>query len=100
MKDFDQLDITDCDKLIRNYVCSQCWGTLVYNLNKGTPKSYTVSCPKCGIDIGFVTRDYAERRRGESNAEAIEATRNIGGLLGIKPKQFDRDKVIKELWPD
>ncbi len=45
-KQFDQLDITDCDRLTRDYVCAQCWGSLIYEVVRGKP-------PK---DIKFIVR--------------------------------------------
>ena len=99
-KPYNQLEISECDKLIRNCVCSQCWGSLMYDLNKESEiKCYKVYCPKCGEDLGFVSRSYIEQKRGESHSEAMEAAKNIGGLLGIKEKEFDRDKTIRMLWP-
>ena len=100
-KPYDQLNMTDCDRLTRHYVCAQCWGTLIYELVRGkTPKRYKVFCQQCGEDRGFVTRDYADRRRAESGAEKIEAARNLGAALGIEKQPFDLEKSINQLWPD
>lgn len=100
-KPYDQLTITECDRLTRDYVCAQCWDQLIYELNRGvSPKCYKVYCLKCGEDRGFVTRDYAERRKAESNAEALEAARNLGDLLGIKKQPFDQQEAINALWPE
>jgi len=100
-KQFDRLDITDCDRLTRDYVCAQCWGSLIYEVVRGkTPKRYKVYCQNCGEDRGFVTRSYAERRKAESNAEKAEAERNLGAALGIEKQPFDLGKSIDMLWPD
>lgn len=100
-KPYDRLTITECDVLVRDYVCAQCWGSLIYALNrKAKSKCYKVYCRECGEDRGFVTRDYATRRKAESNAEKREAERNLGNILGIKKQPFDLDKAINTLWPD
>ena len=99
---FDNLTILDCDRITRDYVCSNCWESLSYTINKEAKnKCYKIYCHKCGEDLsGFVTKEYVQRRKGQSLAEKMDAQRNIGHLLGIEREPFDMNKTIKELWPD
>ena len=62
-------------KLIKNYVCSNCWGDLSLDFDKNTQHGfYYVVCLRCGREDtrGYVTRYYADRRRNESHAEKMD----------------------------
>ena len=96
-----QISYTESQRLVRDYVCSRCWGQLTSTFDKSIEKNkrYKVSCPKCGDSLGFVTRDYAIQKKAESVAEKNEAKKYLGELLGMKKEPFDLEKTIKELWP-
>lgn len=100
-KPYNRLEAAEAQKIKRNYVCAQCWGELLIDFDKGQPKGsrHKVYCPICGEDRGFVTRDYAIQRKAESSAEANEAARNLGKLLGIEKEPVDREETINQLWP-
>lgn len=68
-------------KLVRDYVCSTCWGHL---LRFPEGEMYRVECHNHKEETpGFVTKKYAERRRGESRVDVLEVKdmmRNVGAL--------------------
>lgn len=60
-------------KTLRDYCCSRCWGPL--NRTHAPGGQYKVLCaryPEEHADAGFVTKRFAERRRSESVAEALD----------------------------
>lgn len=60
-------------RLIRTHVCAQCWGQLV---ERYLDNSFQVVCPRGCQPGGFVTREYADRRRAESHAQFAEVAHN------------------------
>jgi len=98
-KRYDEMTSLEATHTERFYVCAQCWGQLITQPSKGKHRCFSVFCPNCGEDRGFVTREYAERRKAEDHAEALEVRRNLGKQLGIEIKPIDVDQVIKDLWP-
>jgi DNA-directed RNA polymerase subunit RPC12/RpoP len=99
-KRYDELESQEAARIEANYVCAQCWRTLITQRVKGPERMFKVFCPKCGEDRGFVTRDYVERRKAENKLEAIEAAHNLGKILGLTEKPFNRDEAIKSMWPE
>jgi len=98
---YDQLDYAEAEIIERDYVCAQCWGSLVSARNKRSQKkAFMAWCPRCGEDRGFVTRHYAETKRAEDAADRFDAERNLGELLGIKKEKLDPEKAINQLWPE
>ena len=71
---------------VGRYVCSNCWGELE---TRADPRDYSMSfviCIKCQDDTkGYVTRYFANRRRGESEFEKLEVTRMLQEQ-GVLPK--------------
>jgi DNA-directed RNA polymerase subunit RPC12/RpoP len=99
-KPYDELTSIEAQHTERNYVCAQCWGQLITQPSRGKDhKCFTVLCKSCGEDRGFVTREYAERRKAEDRADANEARRNLGEALGIKREPFDLNREIERLYP-
>jgi len=97
-KNYDEMSLIEAQRTVRDYVCAQCWGQLISQVSKGKDhKCFTVLCPNCGEDRGFVTREYANKRKAEDCFDALEAKRNLGKALGID-RSFDQSKVIKELY--
>jgi len=98
-KKYDELTYAESNAIKRDCLCAQCWGPLTTDFERGaTRKKYKAFCHKCGEGRGFVTRKYAEQRRAESYAEANEAARNLGKILGVEEdKQLTKD-AIKALY--
>jgi len=80
---------------LRDCVCAHCWGPLVRYPDLD---GWRVECSACGPGVGFVTRDYAERRRLESVAEKVEVERLLQsiGVLPRPPKRTE-ETILKEL---
>lgn len=97
-KTYYQLESLEAMHIENHYVCASCWGTLITQRVKPEERLFKVICKKCGEDRGFVTREYAEKRRGESKVEAVEVRRNLGKVLGLKEKPIDLEKTIEKLW--
>ena len=97
---YNELESQQAAQIEAHYVCAQCWGTLITQHVKGEGRLFKVLCPNCGEDRGFVTRDYAEKRRSDNKVEAVEAKHNLGKILGLPEKPFDREKVIDQMWPE
>lgn len=97
-KRYDELSVQEAKSIEDSHVCAQCWGPLTTLRSSIPDRTFKVICPNCGEDRGFVTREYAEKRKGESRMEAVEAQHNIGKQLGIKTEKHDRDQLIKELY--
>lgn len=78
----EPLSRIDLDETIRNYVCSTCWGALSFKYHD---KKWYAICPNCGYEtIGYTSKAYAERRRSDSEHEAIEAAHNLRNILGME----------------
>ena len=60
-------------RLIRTHVCAQCWGALVERYTEG---EFSVICPRGCQPGGFVSREFADRRRAESDAQLAEVAHN------------------------
>jgi hypothetical protein len=84
---------------VGRYVCSNCWGELE---TRADPRDYSLSfvvCKRCQDDTkGYVTRHFADRRRGESEFEKLEVTRMLqeNGVLP-KPEKRTVGQNLKEL---
>lgn len=74
--------------LVQRYVCSICWGQLIDD-------GESVKCANYPEHEGFVTRSYAETRKGESTIEAIEAKQVLRNA-GILPRKSE-EQLLKEL---
>jgi len=87
-------DIT-ASRIRSDYVCSHCYGDLTEKFS-GTRLS-DVFCEKCG-DVGFVRREYTERRRQESLSEKLEVKYMLQDLGVIqKPANKTTDELLDEL---
>ena len=80
----EQMTVKEAMRLMRDYVCSQCWGQIVVTFRHGES---TVTCDKCGVITAYVTRKYADRRRQESVFELWEARDNLKSFIKSKPKE-------------
>jgi len=82
----------------RDYVCSNCWHDL--ELKFAPNHLYFLICPNCGDDTkGYVTRQYAERRKQESMGDLMDAKQVLLDAKIIKnPNEGKKvEDVIKEL---
>ena len=69
----ENLTPVEAQKLIRDYVCSDCCGTLAEYYDRETRTS-TVRCATEGCPCGgLVSRGFVDRRKAESRAELSEA---------------------------
>ncbi len=84
------------EKTVRDYVCSSCWGNL--QRRPADDRQWVVYCPNCGNDQYYVTREYAERRRAESRADATEVNKLLQnlGVLPKPPKRSETD-ILKDI---
>lgn len=94
----ENLTPVEAQKLIRDYVCSDCWGTLAEYYDRETRTS-AVRCATedCPCD-GLVSRGFVERRRAESRAElnaAHTALRDAVPWLRVEKKSVEQ--LLEEL---
>ena len=69
----ENLTPVEAQKLVRDYVCSDCWETLVEDYHREARTS-AVRCATEGCPCnGLVSREFVERRKAESRAELSEA---------------------------
>lgn len=83
---------------VRDYVCSNCWGSLVKFPIQGT-RSWLVLCRKCQEETkGYVTRWFAENRRQESLADLPDVKRMLqeAGIIESPPRKSEK-KILNEL---
>ena len=80
-------------KTVRDYVCSNCWGHLLYF---PVGMKWRIECHNCGEHtVGFVTKYYTQKRLGDSLGELIDA-RPMLQDLGIIQNPHE-DKTVEEL---
>lgn len=75
--------------LARDYVCAQCWGALVERHING---EFTIVCPRGCQPGGFVTAEYAARRRSNDLADFYEVVANYP-QLDSRPKLSAEQKT-------
>lgn len=98
MTNFEQVvQMSQYPNIIRNYVCAQCWKTLITEDVKqhGVVK---ITCPRCGDERGMVTREYADLCRANSRADLSDATKNLAQAMGIKTVSQNQGDIIKALY--
>lgn len=82
--------------LYKKYCCAHCFKPLT--LVRHGYNNIDVYCPDCGEDAGFVTFDYANKRKQESDFELAEAKRNLGKILGqVEPPSRFASKSADEI---
>jgi DNA-directed RNA polymerase subunit RPC12/RpoP len=85
----------EAQNLQADYVCSRCWGHLVTRFVNG---GAVVTCAVCGENTpGFVTKQYAERRKQESAAEKAEAQHVLKDIIPSSSSGKSKDDLLKEL---
>jgi len=92
----ESFDLVYASETVNKYVCSACWGDLETVRDPRDVTKYFVLCRKCKDETrGYVTKFYANRRRGESESEKLEAVkllRSIGVLEKPAPKSIEQLK--------
>lgn len=87
---------TQAGIVVRDYVCSRCWGHLTQQ--HGPNRTWIVRCPNPDCNgVGFVTRGYAERRQAESFADLAEARHNLKDIIPTKEDNKTESELIDEL---
>lgn len=91
----EPLDRDQLDDILRDYVCSNCWGSLTFRYEDG---KWFAICPECNEDTkGYTSKNFAERRRTESESELIEAERNLRSVLGLEREHQTVEKNLSDL---
>lgn len=92
------VDVATARTYEAHYVCARCYGRLLVTDPHDGTRNMQVECsnPDCNGQ-GFVTRNYAERRRSESSGEYIEAMHNLGKALGLKKKPRSEKEILEDL---
>lgn len=91
----EPLDRDQLDETLRDYVCSTCWSDLTFRYEGG--KWYAV-CPECGEDTqGYTSKNFAERKRDESESEFFEAERNLRTILGRAAEKQSVERNLSDL---
>lgn len=77
-----QLDFSDAEFVTRHHVCGHCGGRLIAT---PTPVSgvLEVICttPECKSTVGFINREFYERKKAEDAAQAAEAKANLAAAM-------------------
>src|SRR5690349_2194354 len=85
----------DLDEILRDYVCSTCWGDLAFRYEDS---QWYAICPECGEETkGYTSKNFAERKRTESGSELIEAERNLRSILGLAHERQTVDQNLRDL---
>ena len=85
----------DLDDILRDYVCSTCWGSLAFRFEAG---NWYAVCPECGEETkGYTSKAFADRRRQESDGEYLEAERNLRSLLGLMRERQTTEQNLSDL---
>ena len=88
----------EAQKLIRDYVCSDCWGTLLEHYDQETRTS-TIRCATedCPCD-GLVSRGFVGRRRAESHAELSAARIALRDAIPwLRGEKKSAEQLLEEL---
>jgi len=85
------------DVLVKRYVCARCWsGLMIVKDTLGEPEHVECSNRYHCDGQGYVTRNYAERRREESKGELQEVYRNYPELKPARPK-LDEKQLLASM---
>lgn len=85
----------ELDEILRDYVCSACWGALRFKYVDG---KWFAFCAQCQYDTaGYVSKKFAERKLEESVHELAEAEHNLRDVLGLRPKRQSVEKNVSDL---
>lgn len=91
----EPLDRDQLDETLRDYVCSNCWNSLTFRYLDG--KWYAV-CPECLEETkGYTSKNFAERKRTESETELFEAEHNLRSILDLSQERQSVEKNLQDL---
>jgi hypothetical protein len=82
---------------VQRYCCSNCWGhVIIYPIVFSD--LVRVICPRCGEETkGFVSQQYAERRRLESFADRAQAGVVLRNVIKTSASDKSEDQLLHEL---
>lgn len=89
----------EVDETLRECVCSNCWGTLVWDNQIEDGQQVTrVLCQTCRENTkGYVSRKFAERKRAESEVDLMVVKRNLGRFMGPPKAKRTPEEILKSL---
>ena len=93
----DTFDYPRAQRMVRDYVCSHCWGVL--SMFPGPERTFYVKCADCKDETpGYVTKHYVEQSKANSNQDMRDATKTLQevGILP-KPEKKSTEDLIKDL---
>lgn len=93
----DAVEYHEAQKLVRDYVCSKCWGVL--KIVPGLNRKFHVLCCTCDQDtVGYTTKHYVDEQKGNSQQDAKEVKQMLEdvGVLP-KPEKKSTAQLLKEL---
>jgi len=88
----------EAQELIRDYVCNNCWGTLVEHYNPKT-QTTTLYCATtdCPCD-GLVSKGFVDRCKAESRAELSEARIALRDAVPwLRSEKKSTEQLLEEL---
>jgi DNA-directed RNA polymerase subunit RPC12/RpoP len=96
----EETPVFDSDKrskIMSDYLCAKCWGEL-----KCSPlphDQWFVYCPKCGDNIGFVTRNYVENRRTQDRGDYLDVYYLLTTLNLLPEEETNKteERLLEEL---
>jgi len=80
-------------RIISDYVCAKCWGTLMAQIIPGTGNEL-IFC-QTHKESGIVTRDYVDLARKENAIDAIDARRNLEVLFPMQHRT--EEEILSDL---
>ncbi len=94
----ENLTPIEAQKLVRDYLCSDCWGVLAEYYDQGTRMS-VVRCSTEGCPCnGLVSKSFVERRKAESRAELSEARIALRDAVPwLRGEKKSVEQLLKEL---
>jgi hypothetical protein len=94
----ENLTSVEAQELARDYVCSDCWGTLAEYYDRET-RAPAVHCSTEGCPCnGLVSKSFVERRKAESRAELSEARIALRDAVPwLRGEKKSVEQLLKEL---
>jgi hypothetical protein len=91
----EPLNRDQLDEILRDYVCSTCWGPLTFRYVDG--QWFALCSEHKEATTGYASKKFAERKREQSGQELIEAERNLRDVLGLRPEKQTVEKNLSDL---
>lgn len=94
----EAINLVLAHKTVKNYYCSNCWGELEIIYSEFVNPLVFVTCKRCQENTnGYVTKYFADRRRGESEFEKRDVIRLLQTAGIIKKEARTRAQIMKEI---